>query len=944
MSLEAARASEPLYVRDPVASYNPVQSEERHASLRRDIRLVGTLLGETLERQEGRGLLDLVEEVRAVSKRRGAGRGLPGGDGSSSPVADELSGVVRKMGAPTALRLARAFGAYFQLANVVEQVHRTAELRQNRRDRRTWLRDALDRIAARGLDEELVRSTISRLELRPVFTAHPTESARRSVLTKVVAIADLVEALDREPPEFERDRLVRRLRELVDLLWQTSELRAGRPRPEDEAQNVLYYVDHLYDSAVPALLEELDIELARRGVELGFGTSLLRFGSWVGGDRDGNPSVTPEVTAEVLVLQHEVGTRRVVQALDEVILALSSSTAIVGVSAELLESLERDRELLPAVHEHYVRLNADEPYRLKLSYIRQRVLNTRSRIASGGRHVPGVDYLGSGELLAELGVVHRSLLQNKGALVAEGLVRRLAQLVATFGLHVMTLDVREHSEKHHEALAQLYDPLGELDRGYAELSRPERLALLSAELGSPRPLTSPWSRVDGGAERTVATFRAVAEALDRYGEGVIESYVVSMTRGADDVLAAVVLAREAGLLDLRRGIARIGFVPLLETVAELRAAGPFLAALLEDPGYRRVVEARGGVQEVMLGYSDSNKDAGITTSQWEIHKAQRVLRDVARARGVKLRLFHGRGGTVGRGGGPSGEAVLAQPHGTVDAFLKVTEQGEVISDKYALGELGRENLEVLLAAVIESSLLHQESRQTTETLDRWSAAMDVLSAAAEAAYRRFVGQEGLAEYFTSSTPVAELAELNLGSRPSHRPGASTDLASLRAIPWVFGWTQSRQIVPGWYGVGYAIAAAREAGLDAELSEMYEKWPFFRTFIANVEMTLVKTDLVIARRYAERLAREELMPILGEIDQELERTVEGVLGLTGERELLDSRPLLKRTLQVRDDYLRPMHYLQVELLDRRRLGDEDPELQRALLLTVNGIAAGLRNTG
>lgn len=934
--------AEPLYVRDPVASYDPVQSEERHAELRRDIRLVATLLGEALERQEGRELLELVEEIRAVSKRQRFE--ASDDDGSGNGDGDDLAGFLQRIAAPTALRLARAFGAYFQLANLVEQVHRTAELRRNRQEQRTWLRDALDRIATRGLDPELVRSTISRLEFRPVFTAHPTESARRSVLNKVVAIADLVEALDREQAEAERTRIERRLRELVELLWQTNELRSGRPRPEDEAQNVLYYVDHLYDTAVPALLEDLDDELARLGVELDFGTSLLRFGSWVGGDRDGNPSVTPQVTTDVLVLQHDLGTRRLVAELDELIQALSSSTAIVGVSERLLESLERDRLLLPDVHARYVRLDAEEPYRLKCSYIRQRVLNTRARIASASPHVPGVDYLGAEGIVEDLAVVHESLLENRGELVANGRVRRLAQLVATFGLHVMTLDVREHAEKHHAVLAQLYDPLGELGRPYGSLGRDERTALLSRELASPRPLTSPWTRLDEEAECTLSTLRAVAAALDRFGEGVVESYIVSMTRGADDLLAAVVLAREVGLVDLRRPSARVGFVPLLETVLELRSAGELLGALLGDPSYRSVVAARGDIQEVMVGYSDSNKDAGVTTSQWEIHKAQRALRDVAHAHGVRLRLFHGRGGTVGRGGGPSGEAILAQPYGTVDAFLKVTEQGEVISDKYALAELGRENLEVSLAAVIESSLLHQESRQSTETLGRWAETMDLLSAAAERAYRSFVGRPGLAEYFASSTPVDELGELNLGSRPSHRPGASADLGSLRAIPWVFGWTQSRQIIPGWYGVGYGLVAARAAGRAAVLAEMYESWPFFRTFVANVEMTLVKTDLGIARHYVERLTDPSLQPILEDVEREFDRTVTGVLGLTGEDELLDSRPLLRRTLQVRDDYLRPMHHLQVELLGRRRSGDDDSELQRALLLTVNGIAAGLRNTG
>ncbi|MCU1492038.1 MAG: argE, partial [Acidimicrobiaceae bacterium] len=771
-------------VLDPAGSYDPVSTEEHHAALRRDIRLLGRFLGETLIRQEGPALLDLVEQVRAASKLEREPSGESAWDG---PVG--LAAILRQVDAPTALRLARAFAAYFQLANVSEQVHRAAALGRNRRGEQTWLRGALDRIKSREVPVELLAETMHRLELRPVFTAHPTESARRSVLSKVLAVAGIVEQLGADPAPGERRRLEGRLRELIELLWQTSELRSRRPRPVDEALNILYYLDQAYRESVPPLLDDLDEELARMGVVLGFGESPLRFGSWVGGDRDGNPAVTPEVTTEALLIQHERAFRRLVALLDQLIQELSNSIAIVAVSDELRESLEHDQECLPAVYERYVRLDAEEPYRLKCSYIRQRLLNTRERIGADAPHKPGADYRSTADLLADLRVVYESLLANRGELVANGPVLRLSRLVATFGLHLATLDVREHADKHHLTLASCYDALGELDRPYSELDRAERRVLLANELAAARPLTSSRTRLEGIAGTTLGTFASIGAALDRFGEDTIESYIVSMTRGSDDILAAAVLAREAGLVDPRSGSARIGFVPLLESVAELKSAGPILEDLLTEPSYRALVDARGSVQEVMLGYSDSNKDAGVTTSQWEIHKAQRQLRDVAQRHGVRLRLFHGRGGTVGRGGGPSGEAILAQPHGTVDAFLKVTEQGEVISDKYGLEPLGRENLEVSLAAVIESSLLHQESRQDAQTLARWAETMDLVSAAAGSAYRGFVETEGLPAYYFASTPVEELGDLNLGSRPSHRPGAGADLSSMRAIPWVFGWTQ-----------------------------------------------------------------------------------------------------------------------------------------------------------
>ncbi len=917
-----------------------VSSEQQHTALRASVRQLGALLGEALERHEGADLLALVERVRSLARQ---------------PDDEELRSALDGLDPATAVVLARAFTAYFQLVNVTEQLHRWQEVTAVEEGP---LAATVGRIGAAleegRVDRDLVGGVLGRLEYRPVFTAHPTEATRRSVIDLMRRIADTVESMEdprRAPAEL--PRLERRLAELVDLVWQTDELRIERPEPSDEARTAIYYLHNLASQVVPELLAELDRSLAGIGIELPIAARPLRFGAWAGGDRDGNPNVTPAVTLEVIGLQHDAGLRELASHVEELLHELSSSTRVVAVTDELEASLERDAEALPITFRTVERLNAEEPYRLKLSFVRVRLLRTRDRLANGTAHEPGRDYQGFDELMADLVLVRDSMLAGGDELTANGSILRLIRTATMAGMGLATLDIREHSAKHHAALAELYDRLGELETPYAELDRPARIALLSKELSARRPLTGTAAADLGpAATASLELLGTIRHALDTYGPETIETYIISMTHDIDDVFAVVVLAREAGLVDTgsetHSASARIGIAPLFETVAELEAAGPLLDALLSDPAYRRVVSARGDVQEIMLGYSDSSKDAGIAASQWQIHRAQRALRDVGRQHGVVLRLFHGRGGSVGRGGGPTGEAVLSQPYGSLDGPIKITEQGEVLSDKYTLPGLARFNLEVALAAVLEASVLHRTSLLPQDVLDGWNGAMDLVAGTGQQAYRALVRDPGLVPFFVSATPVDELGKMNIGSRPSKRPGGEGGLDDLRAIPWVFGWTQSRIILPGWFGVGSGLAAAREDGRGDTLKEMYGSWAFFRTFLSNVQMTLAKTDLDIAAGYVHALVPDAVSGLFDTIREEHARTMEEVLRVTGQTELLESAPTLRRTLELRDSYLAPLHALQTSLLARSRAVPDDTEpdhdVQRALLLTINGIAAGLRNTG
>ena len=938
-----------------------------------DIHRLGDLLGETLKRLGGEKLFRTEERVRALCKRLR----------TRHAAEDErrLKRLLRGLSLDQAIGVIRAFSVYFQLANIAEQHHRIRRKRYYEREtpdapQRGSLAETLGRLAREGrampgLAAELQRA-LDRLEVVPVMTAHPTEAARRSLLEKHRRIADLLAAFDAaDIAPRQRAELRQRLAAEVESVWQTDEVRHTQPTVLDEVNNGLYYFDATLFDSLPALLEELERGLAESfpGVALGDRAAPLRFGSWIGGDRDGNPFVTPEVTWETLLLQQRLILRKYLGVVAGLGRRLSESSRFAPAPEELRASLARDARELPATAAEVAERNAEEPYRQKLSYIYARLENTqrRNRALQAALRIeapnalisirPGLPviaaltgsefaatsvYRTGDELWEDLRLI-RDSLRAGGAEYAAREVGRLMRQVAAFDLHLATLDLRQHSDRHTAALAEITRALG-AERDYAQMDEAGRVAWLTAEMASPRPLVGIDAGYSAETIETLNVLRVARRALDEISPRALHTYVVSMTRDVSDLLAVIVLAKQAGL-------ARLAVAPLFETIDDLRSAPDVMARLFENPAYRGRLGEQGSLQEIMIGYSDSSKDGGILTSSWELYQAQERLWEVARAHGVELRLFHGRGGTVGRGGGPSHEAILAQPPETVAGRIKITEQGEVISSKYSLPEIAQRSLELTTAAVIAASLTRGERKHPR--MGEWQKVMGRLSAEAFAAYRRLVREtEGFYDYFVQATPVEELQHLRIGSRPSKRRGGSRSLDDLRAIPWVFGWTQSRHLLPGWLAVGTAledfVGEKRGANLEA-LREMYREWPFFHSTVGNIEMTLAKADFQIARQYAARLPDRGLgRRIFRLLEEEYARTCRLVLQVTGERRLLETTPVLQRSIAVRNPYVDPLSYLQVELLARQRAGavarEDEEKLLYAILLTINGIAAGMRNTG
>ena len=955
--------------RESISTSSPANDGD--AALKQNIRLLGRLLGDVVRHQEGDAVFDVVELIRqtAVRFRRD----------DDPDAGKELNQLLQKLTRDQTITVVRAFSYFSHLANIAEDHH------QNRLHRQHELAGApaqpgsidfaLSRLQNAGVQAAAVSQFFQHALIGPVLTAHPTEVQRKSTLDAEQDIARLLAAQDLPHTAKEAEQLVALLHARIATLWQTRMLRYAKLTVADEIDNALSYYRITFLQALPQLHQEIIASLAsqfptRAGTTAKSLDSFVQMGSWIGGDRDGNPNVNAATMQHALVRQATTILDHYLEEVHALGGELSISTLLVAVSAPL----QALADVSPDTSAH----RTDEPYRRVLVGCYARLAATARELGATSilrkEVAAAAPYASAQEFSADLQAISDSLCAHHGALLAQPRLANLQRAVTTFGFHLATLDMRQSSDVHERVLSELFAAAG-VASDYSALAESNKIILLLDELAHPRLLTSPYLSYSLETTSELGVLRTAATLRTRYGERAIRNYIISHTESVSDLLELMLLQKETGLLRItvsegvaleRTGALDLMVIPLFETIPDLRLAADIMAQWMALPLVATLIAQQGHLQEVMLGYSDSNKDGGFLTSNWELYKAETKLVEVFARADVRLRLFHGRGGTVGRGGGPSYDAILAQPAGTVSGQLRLTEQGEIIASKFSNPDIGRRNLELLVAATLEASLMPQHaSAEQVQQLQRFEAVMESLSAHAYRAYRDLVyDTPGFTTYFFESTPITEIAELNIGSRPASRK-ASRRIEDLRAIPWGFSWGQCRLLLPGWYGFGSAISAWLDADSPTEtradniamLQTMAREWPFFGTLLSNMDMVLAKTDLALASRYAELVSDSTLRTtIFKRLSDEHARTLHHVALITGTSERLTGNPTLARSIKNRFAYLDPLNHLQVEMIRRHRaivstanasVGNEvmmDERVRRGIHLSINGIAAGLRNTG
>jgi phosphoenolpyruvate carboxylase len=893
--------------------------------LRTTVRFLGRVLGDVIRAEDGEAVFNQIEETRQASvafHREGTPK-------AARAMAERLEG----LSLPETVRFAHSFACFLQITNIAEdQIQR--DRGRGGDSRPDTLAGALRTLAGEGVQRDEVVTMLRRALIAPVITAHPSEVRRKSVLDRTGAIADDLDAYNRARSDAERAAIERELVRQVSIFWRTRLLRSVKLGVGDEIENAVSYFERSFLPALPKLYAHW-VEVLGNPENL---TSFLRVGSWVGGDRDGNPFVTADVLHQAMQRQSQAAVRTYLDDIHALGAELSLSARLAKVTPEL-------QALADAAHDASPQ-RADEPYRQALTGIYARLAASYLRLTGEPPSRPPAaaaePYDSPDDLKADLETVLASLKAQHGEAFARGPLPDLIRAVDTFGFHLARLDLRQNSSVHARTCAELLKVAGVCD-DYEALDEDARRKLLIAELGHGRLLHSPFASYSEETQREYEVLTSAAEVKRLYGKDAIRAYIVSNTQSVSDLLEVYLLLKEVGLYapgdGERHPSTQVFAEPLFETIGDLRAAPETLKAYLALPLIRQLVEPI-GLQEVMIGYSDSNKDGSYLTSTWELYQTSRALGRVARDEGLRLQLFHGRGGAVGRGGGSSYDAILAQPGGTVNGRIRITEQGEVVANKYADPELARQSLETLTAGMMLASF---RTGADTDVTAPHAKVMEALSQGSMAAYRALVHDTpGFVDYFYAATPITEIADLNIGSRPTSRQ-ASRSIGGLRAIPWVFSWSQSRTMLPGWFGFGSAVEGE---GVDlTALAELHETWPFFSSALANMEMVLAKSDMAIAGRYAGLVEDRALADsVFGQIRAEWERTTEALLKITGQSALLDKNPDLAAAIRSRLPYIDPLNHLQIELIRRRRRGDADEAVKEGIHLTINGVAAGLRNTG
>ena len=924
-------------------------------ALSRDIHLLGDALGRVIREQGGEAVFQAEEAFRDTAKRLRRR--------FSRQQSEEMLRLAQELDVETASQVLRAFTIYFQLINEAEQkeivqVNRRRTLDSSLQTRPDSVAEAIQALHEQGFSEEEVQQTLDELEIQSVITAHPTEAKRRTVLEHLHRISTTLFQLesDRLLPS-ERRQAEDEIHRTITQLWHTNQIRPRAKTPLDELESALYFFDHTIFDLVWDLRQNLQRSLARYYPEHRFRIGpLVRFGSWVGGDRDGNPFVTPEITAEVVRRHAALALGKYLAAVRRLLREISLSTRSTSVSKELTASLEADRRRLRPPADQIQRY-AVEPYRMKLAHVARRLQATLECVTASQPFGSGISYPAAEDFLDDLRLIERSLRANGAQAIAEGgSLEKLITQASTFGFHLAELDIRQHSAQHEQAMTEIFAALGTLDRPYSRLSEEEKIELLTRELQNPRPLIPHHAAFSAQTTRLLQTFTAIREAKTQCSPESIRCYIISFTQSISDLLEVLLLAKEADLFRWRvvdgepRVESDLDVVPLFETADDLRNAAQLLKELFANPAYAQQLAARGQAQEIMIGYSDSNKDAGYLCAAWELFQAQDAMTTACVRAGVKWRFFHGRGGSISRGGGRTGRALRAQPQGSVAHRFRFTEQGEVITFRYSVRPLAHRHLEQILNAVLQAGPARREEQRSDPWPPAWRAAMERMGAASRQVYRALVYDDpDFWRFCAEVTPIRYISQLGIGSRPSRR-GAAQGIEDLRSIPWVFSWTQTRIMLPSWYGIGSALSERlKEPGGEELLDAMYGGWPMFTALIDNCQMALAKSDLHTAAQYAALLAPGEAGErIFALIQREHARTRRAVLSVTGQREIMDNAPVIQKSIRLRNPYTDPLNYIQAELLRRAAKlsaeGGSSEELDRAIMLSINGVAAAMQETG